>query len=268
MYLKGAFGPFFFGEVRFDMASVDMALFLSFALVAEVLGTVAGFGSSVLFVPLALMFFDFHSVLGITAVFHVASNLSKIFYFRQGLDRQLALAMGMPAVLFVILGGYMSRYFEGFALDIALAVFLIVLSLIFLLFRQLILRASNVNMALAGASSGFFAGLLGTGGALRGAALSAFNIQKDAFVATSAVIDFGVDFSRMVVYAANGYIQVAHLPLVPFLVGVSVVGTYAGKRILAHISQESFRIIVLSLILAVGGLTLLRALGVIDITLG
>ena len=250
------------------MAQSDLAIFLGLAVLAEVLGTVAGFGSSVLFVPLALAFFDFHSVLGITAVFHVASNLSKIFYFRQGVDKNLVLYMGVPAVVSVMLGGWLSNYAGGHMLDLALAVFLIMLSLIFLIFRQLALAPTRPALAMAGASSGFFAGLLGTGGALRGAALSAFNIQKEAFVATSAVIDFAVDFSRMVVYVASGYVRGHHLHLVPWLIGVSVIGTYVGKRILQHIAQERFRVIVLSMILAVGLATLLRALGFLTIAVG
>ncbi|MDX1550365.1 MAG: hypothetical protein R3278_07445, partial [Lysobacter spongiicola] len=53
-------------------------LFLALALLAEVAGTVGGFGSSVFFVPIANFFFDFESVLGITALFHLASNASKL----------------------------------------------------------------------------------------------------------------------------------------------------------------------------------------------
>jgi uncharacterized membrane protein YfcA len=50
---------------------------------------VSGFGSSILFVPLASMFLDFKLVLGITAVFHVFSNLSKIYLFQSGIDKKL-----------------------------------------------------------------------------------------------------------------------------------------------------------------------------------
>ena len=51
-------------------------LFYFLALIAEILGTLSGFGSSILFVPLASYFFDVKEVLGITAMFHVFSNLS------------------------------------------------------------------------------------------------------------------------------------------------------------------------------------------------
>jgi uncharacterized membrane protein YfcA len=66
-------------------------LFYILAFFAEVLGTISGFGSSILFVPIASLFFDFHLILGITAVFHVFSNISKIALFRKGIDKKLHL---------------------------------------------------------------------------------------------------------------------------------------------------------------------------------
>ena len=56
----------------------NLPFFILLAFIAEILGTVGGFGSSLFFVPIASYFLDFHSVLGITALFHVSSNLAKI----------------------------------------------------------------------------------------------------------------------------------------------------------------------------------------------
>ena len=41
-------------------------LFFLIALLSEIVGTIGGFGSSVFFVPLAGLFFDFHTVLALT----------------------------------------------------------------------------------------------------------------------------------------------------------------------------------------------------------
>lgn len=79
-------------------------IFLILALLAEIIGTIGGFGSSVFFVPIGNFYFDFHSVLGLTALFHLSSNLSKIAQFRKGIDRNLILFIGIPSVLFVLLG--------------------------------------------------------------------------------------------------------------------------------------------------------------------
>lgn len=100
-------------------------LFLLLALIAEIIGTVGGFGSSVFFVPIGNFYFDFQSVLGLTAIFHLSSNLSKIFLFKKGLDKKLLINIGIPSVAFVIVGGFLSKMINSYFLEIFLGVFLI-----------------------------------------------------------------------------------------------------------------------------------------------
>ena len=232
---------------------IETLLFFVFlALLAEVLGTVGGFGSSLFFVPIAGFFFDFHSVLGITALFHLSSNISKIALFRTGFDKKLIINIGIPAILFVLLGAYLTKYFDNKILEILLAIFLITISIILMIFKNLKLKPNFFNSISGGALSGVTAGLLGSGGAIRGLTLAAFDLKKEIFIATSAIIDLGIDLSRSVVYFSNGYMHKHDLYLVPILLVVSVVGTYVGKKILHRFSQEQFKYIVLALILIVG----------------
>lgn len=238
------------------MTIEQIALFLALALVAEILGTIGGFGSSLFFVPIAGYFLDFHSVLGITAVFHVTSNLTKIFFFRKGYDKKLILSLGIPAVVFVIIGAILSKYINSNYLELGLAIFLISMSLILLIFKTIHLEASVKNSVIGGALSGFIAGLVGTGGAIRGMTMAAFNLKTDVFIATSAVIDLGIDSSRTIVYALNGFIHQHDLYLIPMLMVVSFIGTFLGKQILKKISEAQFKNLVLVLVLITGLITL------------
>lgn len=229
-----------------------LPIFIILSLLAEVLGTIGGFGSSVYFVPMANFFFDFQSVLGITALYHLSSNISKIAFFKKGFDKKIVLTLGIPAILFVSIGAYLSQFFDPKILTYVLGFFLIALSLLFLINKQLKVNAKTSNAIIGGSLSGLSAGFLGTGGAIRGITLAAFKMNKDKFIATSAIIDLGVDFSRTIVYYYNGYMHKHDLYLVPILIGVSIVGTYIGKRILNKVSQEQFRTFVLVLILIIG----------------
>lgn len=231
-------------------------MFILLALVAEILGTVGGFGSSLFFVPIASYFLDFHSVLGITALFHVSSNLTKIVFFRKGFDKKLVISIGVPAVLFVIAGAFLSKFIETKILEISLGIFLIVVSLVFLIFKELAVKPTLSNSIAGGVLSGFIAGLLGTGGAIRGITLAAYNLKMEVFIATSAIIDLGIDSSRSVVYYLNGYVHKDDLYLVPILLVVSIVGTFIGKKILTRISEKQFKSIVLVLVLVTGIVTL------------
>ncbi|WP_191859053.1 sulfite exporter TauE/SafE family protein [Hanstruepera ponticola] len=231
-------------------------IFLFLALIAEIVGTVGGFGSSVFFVPVANFYFDFYSVLGLTALFHLSSNLSKIFLFRKGLDKKLLMQIGIPSVLFVIIGGFLSKYVNSQYLEVILGIFLVTFSLFFLIKNKVIVLPNKKNAILGGSLSGFSAGLLGTGGAIRGLTMAAFNLEKSAFIATSAFIDFMIDFSRTFVYYQNGYIHSHDMKYVPFLFLIGIIGSYLGKRILAYIPQTKFRILSLVLILLIGLVTI------------
>lgn len=235
-----------------------LLLFIILALLAEILGTIGGFGSSLFFVPIAAYFMDFHSVLGVTALFHVSSNLSKIILFKKGVDRFLLLNLGLPAVAFVILGAFLSNNFDSTYLEFGLGALLILLSSFLILFRDFEWRPTRTNAILGGVVSGFLAGLLGTGGAIRGIALASFRLKMEVFIATSALIDLAIDASRSAVYVGQGYVNSSMLYLIPILVGVGFVGTFIGKKILEKISEDRFRIIVLGLVFVQGVLIVMK----------
>lgn len=237
-------------------------LFYLLALVAEILGTLSGFGSSILFVPLAAYFFDFNLVLGITAVFHVFSNLSKIYLFQKGMDKNILIKLGVPAVIFVILGALLTRYVPAESAALMMNISLILLSLFLLITKNASMTPTNNNLIASGMLSGFLAGLIGTGGAIRGLALTAFNLEKNAFIATSAMIDLGVDMSRSVIYIWNGFFKLEFVVMIPFLMGISLLGSWIGKKILENLSQVIFRNIVLYTILSTTVFQLLKQLDI------
>ncbi len=230
--------------------------FILLALFAEIIGTVGGFGSSMLFVPIAGYFLDFHSVLGVTALYHLSSNISKIYFFREGFDKRLIINMGISSIIFVIIGALLSNYFPSKTLEILLAIFLISISLILLIFKSIKIQPTQTNSIFGGIVSGFIAGLLGTGGAIRGITMASFNLKTSVFIATSAVIDLAIDLSRSVVYTYNGFVHKDDLYLIPILLIVSIIGTFIGKKILQKLSEEQFKSTVLALILLTGCITL------------
>lgn len=224
-------------------------LFYFLALLAEILGTITGFGSSILFVPLAAVFFDFKFVLGITAVFHVFSNLSKILLFRKGLDKSIVLKLGIPAMVSVVAGALLTKFIEQDRIELIMNVILLFL-VTFLLFKRGDIKPRDANLVAGGVMSGFIAGLIGTGGAIRGFVLAAFNLEKNIFIATSAVIDLGVDTSRAAIYIWQGYFLKEFIGMLPYLLVISLVGSWLGKLLLSRISQQVFRYFVLATILA------------------
>lgn len=223
-------------------------LFFLLALLAEIVGTISGFGSSILFVPLASYFIDFKLVLGITAVFHVFSNLSKIILFQKGINKNIAIKLGIPAVLFVILGAYLTSVIPLKEIELSMNLIILALTVFLVTGAGKRMKQSNFNLYMGGTISGFLAGLIGTGGAIRGITLAAFGLEKDVFIATSALIDLGVDSSRAVVYILQGYFTKEHIILLPFLILIAIVGSYLGKKILTFLPEKYFHYVVLGVI--------------------
>lgn len=227
-------------------------LFLLIALISEIVGTVGGFGSSVFFVPLAGFFFDFKTVLGLTGLLHVFSNIAKLVLFRQHIQWSLIWKIGLPSVLLVIGGAWLSNQVTFQYAELVLGIFCIFFALLFWWKPDLKFKANNFNAIAGGSAAGFLAGFIGTGGAIRAVTLTSFGLEKNIFIATSAAIDFGVDVSRSVIYVNQGYVKDKDWWYLPGLIVIAFLGSYIGKRLLNRVSQDWFRKIVLFFIFCTG----------------
>lgn len=221
-------------------------LFFIAAFLAEVIGTIAGFGSSTLFLPLALFFVDFKTALILVAFFHISGNLGRISFFRQGLDKKLLLIFGIPSVLVTIIGALLVNYTPQELLKLILGMFLMVFSLTSIFKPNFTFKPSTKNAVIGGSISGFFAGLLGTGGAIRGAFLAAFNLPKKMHIATAAAIALAVDATRIPIYFGSGFLEPQLYAYLPVLFMIAIAGAYTGKKIVDTIPQKAFRKIVLA----------------------
>ena len=108
-------------------------LFFLIAFFSEVIGTIAGFGSSVFFVPLAGLLFGFHEVLALTSILHVFSNAAKLTLFGRHVRWNLLLLLGVPSIIFVVLGAFLSAKLEFKLTELILGLFLMGFSLLFFL---------------------------------------------------------------------------------------------------------------------------------------
>jgi phosphohistidine swiveling domain-containing protein len=161
----------------------------------------------------------------------------------------IARELGIPAVVFVTIGALLTAIVPVDQLELGMNVVLVFLAIYLIINFNKKLEMNNRNLYIGGVLSGLMAGLVGTGGAIRGLTLAAFNLSKEVFIATSALIDLGVDFSRAVVYVSQGYFLKEFLILIPFLMLIGFFGSYLGKQILKITSELMFRYIVLFVII-------------------
>ncbi len=216
-------------------------LFYLSALFSVVVGTIAGFGSSTIFLPLALFFVDFRAALVLVAILHISGNVGKIAFFRQGIDKHLLLYFGLPSVLLALIGSLTVNLAPQEVLKLILGLFLLSFSIISILRPDIRLKPTNGNALIGGSLSGFFAGLIGTGGAIRGAFVTSFGLEKNAYIATTAVISFAVDLTRIPVYLQSGFLRPEDFQAIPVLFVSAILGAYIGRSVVDKIPQQAFR---------------------------
>ncbi len=168
--------------IKEDMYDFNLLFFLV-AFISIVVGTVAGFGTSTIFLPFALLFVDFRTALVLVAITHLSANLGAITFFRHGLDRKLIMLFGVPSVFITIIGAFMVNYVPQNELIIILGIFLLIFSILFLTRPDFKVSKSRNSTIMGGAISGFLQGLLGIGGPLRGAFLISYNLDKYKYIA-------------------------------------------------------------------------------------
>ena len=244
------------------MTELMLLLFFITAFLTIVIGTVAGFGTSTIFLPIALLFVDFKTALVLVAISHISGSLGATAFFRHGLDKKLILLFGVPSIILTILGAYLVTYIPQNFLQVILGSFLLIFSIYSLVRPDFRVSASKINTVFGGSLSGFLQGLVGIGGPLRGAFLISYNLDKFKYIATLAAIAVIIDATRIPIYFSNNLLEPQFYYYVPFLAVVGVAGSYTGKRIVQKIPQNIFKKVVLigiaiaSLLLIYGSLTL------------
>lgn len=232
---------------------VENVLFLIVSYAAAVAATLAGFGSSTLLIPVAVHFMDIRTALFLVACFHLFNNVFKVRLFREKIDFRTFLLFGIPSIIFSFGGAYLLSVAPVRAVTVAVALFLVVFSLVSLLNPKLALKKTRTNAVAGGSLSGFLAGLIGLGGAIRSTFLISFNLPKEVYVATSAMIAVVIDLTRIPTYLMTRAVQKSSSYfLIVFLVASAYLGVKTGKILLLRINQENFRRAVLVALVLVG----------------
>lgn len=228
-------------------------IFLISSYAAAAAATVAGFGSSALLIPVAVLFLDIKTAVFVVAVFHLFNNLFKVRIFRKSIDFKIFLLFGLPSILLAITGSLLISVIPINVVKIVLGAFLVIYAVYSLVNPGFRMRKSKANAVVGGSLSGFLAGLIGLGGAVRGAFLISFSLPKEAYVATSAAIALVIDATRIPTYLATKAVQdTSSYILLPFLCVMAYLGVRTGKVFLKKINQDTFRRIVAAALLIVG----------------
>ena len=232
-------------------------------LIAATAGTITGFGTSTLMIPVLVILFPPVGAIFLVAIIHWFGNIWKVALFRSGFNMRLLLLFGVVGLVTSYLGAYISLGANEQILLRLLGVFLAGYALFVMFSGKFSAKggpasgwkvpAGNITALSGGALSGFFAGMFGIGGAIRSMFLSAFDLPKAVYIATAGAIGLLVDSTRIITYFTGG----ATLPrelwygLILFI-PVSFLGAQIAKKVVDRIPQNKFRIVIAVFLLAIG----------------
>ncbi|MCB0418220.1 MAG: sulfite exporter TauE/SafE family protein [Bdellovibrionales bacterium] len=223
---------------------------------AEFVGTISGFGSSTFFVPAALFLESAQFVLALTGILHCFGNVFKLILFREKFPWRTFFFLALPAVISTGIGAWLASVYVSTLFRPVLGAFLIFVGLFSLFMKSRALSASRPVALLLSILSGIATGLVGTGGALRGLALTTLQVPKLSFVALSSAIDFGGDLLRTAIYLHSGFMNWDEWYYIPLLGVGAYLGARLGRYVLTRLDQRHFERIVAFFVI-VSGLVLL-----------
>ncbi|MCB2206994.1 MAG: sulfite exporter TauE/SafE family protein [Bacteroidetes bacterium] len=214
-------------------------------ILASGIGTITGFGTSTILIPILLLYLPLPETLLVVGVIHFSGDIWKMILFRKGFEWKLILTFGLTGIIASFLGARIVFSASPEILLRILGAFMLAY-VIFLVFKpDFKVPKKNLTAITGGGLSGFFAGIFGVGGAIRTLFLSAFDLQKAVFVATTGAIAFLIDSTRIATYLINGVrLEDAYLWGFLAFIPASFAGTALAKKLVDKIPQRWFRMVV------------------------
>ena len=211
-------------------------------LLASTIGTMTGFGTSTIMIPILVMFLPPVETIFLVAIIHWFGDIWKVLLFRKGFSFSLIALFGVIGLLTSYLGASFSSNMDKTLLLRLLGIFLSGYALFLIFKSRFKIKANNLMALTGGALSGFFAGIFGIGGAVRGMFLSAFDLPKVVYIATTGAIGLMVDATRIITYFTSGTTLPSMLwwSLLIFI-PVSFIGAQIAKKLVDRIPQDKFR---------------------------
>lgn len=227
------------------------------ALFAGAVASVAGFGIGSLLTPILAMQIDIKLAVAIVTFPHFVATAIRFYMLRSHLRKSILFHFGILSVVGSVYGAAIHNTLSNPVLTVVFAGMLIFAGLSGLSGMNKKLHLGKRSAWIAGAMSGLFGGLVGNQGGIRSAALLAFDLSPQQFVATATAIALIVDVARMPVYMLSEGQQLAHSwPLIGLLTAGTVFGTAISSSALRMVPPAAFRTAVSCMILLLGITTL------------
>ena len=222
------------------------------ALAASILGAIAGFGGAAVLLPVLVWAFGVRDAIPILTIAQLLGNGSRAWFNRRELVLPVVGWFALGAVPMAVAGGALFATAPAPALRRVLGVFL----LLTVAYRHTRFgRKARVKLrafALLGGVFGFLSALLGSVGPLMAPFFLAYGLVKAAYIGTEAAATTTMHIVKIAVYGGFNLLSAGTVLTALAIGAVQIVGSYAGKRVLDHVPEHVFPILIEGVLLAGG----------------
>jgi uncharacterized membrane protein YfcA len=226
---------------------------------AGIVAAISGFGIGSLLTPLLSIQVDLKTAVAAVSIPHFIGTALRLWLLRSRIHAKLLWSFGITSAAGGLAGAMLQTRSSSRALATIFGALLVLAGVFELTGLNRRWRLRGWMGWLAGATSGFFGGLVGNQGGIRSAAMLGFDVPRDQFVATATATALLVDLARIPVYLAVESQAIADLwPLLLLAATGVVLGTFLGRWLLERVPETRFRQVVGATVLLLGLVTLIR----------
>jgi uncharacterized protein len=230
---------------------INEIIFLILAFAASIISATFGFGSALILIPFSSFLLPIKEAIAIITIFFIASNLAKIIIFRKHIDWKMIFLIWAGAVPMVLIGAYLMVYTPSNIIKKVLGVIIIlyVVNDYFNLTKRV--KLNKIGIACAGGGYGFFAGIIGTGSAIKAALLTHLGLRKEKFIAIMATSAILINVIKTIIYSKFNLVSQTDIPLIVGLIICAFSGAYVGRNLVKKIHPDMFKKVILTILIIV-----------------
>jgi len=236
------------------------AFVLIVSILAAAIASITGFGIGSLLTPTLGITTDTKVAVAAVSLPHFVGTAIRFVMLRSSVDRRVLWRFGIASAAGGLTGALLHRSLGSPWLGVVFGLLLLFVAVSEFTGLARRMRFHGPVALIAGGLSGLLGGLVGNQGGIRSAALLGFDMPKRTFVATATAVGLVVDLARMPVYLATEGNEILDIWKIAAIstAGV-VVGTLFGGHMLSRIPESKFRVIVATILTALGASMLTQA---------
>lgn len=214
------------------------------ALLGSTLAGVTGFGGAAILLPPLVLIFGVKEAIPILTVAQLIGNASRVYFHREALDWKVVGYFGLAAVPSAILGAYLFSIVNASWILRVLGAFLLATALWRHLGARKIPKFPAAGFLGVGAVFSFLSAIVGSVGPFIVPFFLSYGLVKSAFIGTEALCTVLMHIAKIAIYGHTALLSFQSASFGLALGPLMILGSWTGKKIVDHIPERVFVILV------------------------